>query len=240
MRKIFTPVVLTIAFIITTFTGCLNDVNKNKKQQEKETIVLGFFFGMEKEAFRDTLYKRIQSGLIKDVTRDFDKADNRKMFRFPLKTLSTTLEIEFFYKEDMFFQNKLMDLTCFLTMEGQQDSIKLANDELVDLYMHKYINYQYAYEIDKTFKQPRYTWTTDSVKVVIYSILSAIVDNGDRGKLIPIKEYDSSQYNNYSLYLTVTYSNERLGRLKRDLKKSEQEKSERKEYQKSDSLSKFI
>lgn len=240
MKKIFTPGVLTIAFIITTFTGCLNDVNKNKKQQEKEPIVLGFFLGMEKEAFQDTLYKRLQAGLIKDVTRDFDKAESRKMFRFPLKTLSTTLDIEFFYKEDMFFQNKLMDLTCYLTMKGKQDSIKLANDELVDLYMHKYINYQYAHEIDNTFKQPKYSWTNDSVKVEIYSILSAIVNNGDRGKLIPIKEYDSTRYDNYSLYLTVTYSNERLSRLKSDLKKSEQEKSERKEYQKSDSLSKFI
>lgn len=241
-----------LIFIFLVLVSCTNSNSGKKNNTKPETIILSFELGMERINFYDSLQKKIDSRIISEITNNYDISKNQRRFNYPLQTVSGKVNIIFFPEEDLFYEDKLMEFTCFMDKDGTKDSVESAFREVLDLYMIKYneYQYQYGYESDRLaqlginykpkYEQPKYTWSNNNTKIEITSDLSALLKVGDHYKSIPIKNYEDIESERYSIWMTIRYTNELLTNKKSNAKKEEEKNIKRKKYQKADSLSNQI
>jgi hypothetical protein len=232
--------------------GCTNTNPTKKNISQPESIILGFELGMERKLFYDSLQKKLDAGIIFEITDDYDIKNNLKRFKYPLETVNNKVDIVFFSVEDLFYENRLMEFTCFMEKDGTKDTVENAFRDVLDLYMIKYkdYQYQYGYESDRLaqlginykpkYEQPKYLWSKSNTKIEITSDLSALLMDGDHYKSYPIKNYEDIKSDRYSVRMNIRYTDESLMNKKTNTEKQEKENIERKKYQKADSLSKLI
>jgi hypothetical protein len=245
-------ITLLLALILFVFAGCSNSNSGKKNKTKPETIILGFELGMGKIQFYDSLQKKLDARIISEITNIYDISKNQRRFNYPLQTVNSKINILFFPENDFFYEDKLIEFTCFMFKNGTKDSLENAFSEVLDLYMIKYneFQYQYGYESDQLVKlginykpkyeQPKYTWSNNNTKIEITSDLSALLKVGDHYKSTPIKNYEDIESERYHISMTIKYTNELLKNKKNNAKKEDEENIKRKRYRKADSLSNQI
>ena len=244
--------VRTMTFLIMIFMGCTNTNSTKKNISQQETIILGFELGMDRKLFYDSLQEKLNAGIIFEITGDYDIKNNLRRFKYPLQTVNNKVDIVFFSREDLFYDNKLMEFRCFMYKDGTKDTVENGFRDVLDLYMIKYkdYQYQYGYESDRLaqlgikykpkYEQPKYSWSNSITRIEITSDLSALLIDGDHYKSYPIKNYEDIKSDRYSVRMTIRYTHESLMNKKTNTEKQEEEDIERKKYQKADSLSKLV